>query len=132
MPALVAPQVHQLAAADGTSLHVSDFVLPANANRGCILLMHGLGEHSGRYRHLAHFFNDLGLSVRCYDHRGHGRSGGTRGDVINGDPMLQDAQIVIEHFAARFSSLAIPVRAQHGRSVRGPFRACLARRRCAG
>lgn len=104
MPALVAPQVHQLAAADGTSLHVSDFVLPANANRGCIVLLHGLGEHSGRYRHLAHSFNELGLSVRCYDHRGHGRSGGTRGDVINGDPMLQDAQIVIEHFAARFSS----------------------------
>jgi alpha-beta hydrolase superfamily lysophospholipase len=104
MPALVAPHVHQLAAADGTLLHVSDFVLPAAENRGCIVLMHGLGEHSGRYRHLAHFFNELGLSVRCYDHRGHGRSGGERGDVINGDPMLQDAQIVIEHFGARFSS----------------------------
>jgi alpha-beta hydrolase superfamily lysophospholipase len=104
MPALVAPHVHQLAAAGGTLLHVSDFVLPAAENRGCIVLMHGLGEHSGRYRHLAHFFNELGLSVRCYDHRGHGRSGGERGDVINGDPMLQDAQIVIEHFGARFSS----------------------------
>jgi alpha-beta hydrolase superfamily lysophospholipase len=104
MTALVAPHVHQLTAADGTLLHVSDFVLPAAEQRGAIVLMHGLGEHSGRYRHLAHFFNELGLSVRCYDHRGHGRSGGPRGDVINGDPMLQDAQIVIEQFAAHRAS----------------------------
>jgi alpha-beta hydrolase superfamily lysophospholipase len=100
-PALVAPHSHQIAAADGTLLHVSDFVLPAAATRGSIVLMHGLGEHSGRYRHLAHFFNELGLSVRCYDHRGHGRSQGARGDVINGDPMLQDGQIVLDDFAAR-------------------------------
>lgn len=97
----MAPYSHQLAAADGTLLHVSDFLLPAAANRGSIVLMHGLGEHSGRYRHLAHFFNELGLSVRCYDHRGHGRSQGPRGDVIHGDPMLQDGQIVIEDFAKR-------------------------------
>lgn len=103
MPALVAPHTHQLAAADGTLLHVSDFVLPDADTRGSIVLMHGLGEHSGRYRHLAQLFNELGLSVRCYDHRGHGRSQGARGDVPNGDPMLQDAQIVVEDFAARFA-----------------------------
>ncbi|SHH30488.1 alpha/beta hydrolase [Massilia sp. CF038] len=102
MPALVAPHTHQLAAADGTLLHVSDYLLPGSSGPS-IVLMHGLGEHSGRYRQLAHFFNHLGLSVRCYDHRGHGRSQGARGDVPNGDPMLQDAQIVIEHFAARFT-----------------------------
>lgn len=100
-PALVAPHSHQIATADGTLLHVSDFVLPAAATRGSIVLMHGLGEHSGRYRHLAHFFNELGLSVRCYDHRGHGRSQGARGDVINGDPMLQDGQIILDDFATR-------------------------------
>jgi alpha-beta hydrolase superfamily lysophospholipase len=98
MPALVAPRSHQLAAADGTLLHVSDYLLPLAATRGCIVIMHGLGEHSGRYAHLARFFNELGLSVRCYDHRGHGRSQGTRGDVPAGEPLLQDAQIVIEDF----------------------------------
>jgi len=102
MPALVAPHLHQLAAADGTLLHVADYVLPASATRGCIVLMHGIGEHSGRYRHLAHCFNELGLSVRCYDHRGHGRSQGRRGDIPNGEPLLQDAQIVIEQFSAGY------------------------------
>ncbi|NHZ83655.1 alpha/beta fold hydrolase [Massilia sp. CCM 8695] len=102
MPALVAQHSHQLLAADGTTLFVSDYLLPAAPLRASVVIMHGLGEHGGRYRHLASFFNDCGLSVRCYDHRGHGRSQGKRGDVINGDPLLQDAEIVIDDFAARY------------------------------
>lgn len=98
----VAPQVHRISTADGTALHVADYLLPMAQARGSVVLMHGLGEHSGRYRHVAEFFNACGLSVRCYDHRGHGRSEGARGDVINGNPMLQDAEIVIDDFASRF------------------------------
>jgi alpha-beta hydrolase superfamily lysophospholipase len=92
---------HQLAAADGTPLHVSDYLLPVAAARGGIVIMHGLGEHSGRYRHLAQRLNLAGWSVRCYDHRGHGRSQGARGDIPVGTPMLQDAQIVVDDFTAR-------------------------------
>lgn len=103
MPQLVAMQSHQVSAADGTMLYVTDYLLPAGQARGSVVLMHGLGEHSGRYRHLASFFNECGLSVRSYDHRGHGRSQGKRGDVINGDPMLQDAEIIIDDFSARYS-----------------------------
>lgn len=103
MPQLVALQSHQISAADGTKLHVTDYLVPAAQVRGSVVLMHGLGEHSGRYRRLAAFFNECKLSVRTYDHRGHGRSQGKRGDVINGDPMLQDAQIVIDDFSTRYS-----------------------------
>ena len=103
MPQLVALQSHQISAADGTMLYVTDYMLPAAQVRGSIVLMHGLGEHSGRYRHLASFFNECGLSVRTYDHRGHGRSEGNRGDVINGTPMLQDAEIIIDDFSTRYS-----------------------------
>lgn len=92
---------HQISAADGTRLHVVDYMMPPGQARGSVVVMHGLGEHSGRYQHLAAFFNAAGLSVRCYDHRGHGRSEGRRGDVINGDPMLQDAQIVLDDFTSR-------------------------------
>lgn len=94
-------QSHQLAAADGTSLYVSDLLAPLAQSRGGIVIMHGLGEHSGRYRQLAQRLNEAGWSVRCYDHRGHGRSEGPRGDVPNGMPMLQDAQIVIDDFKDR-------------------------------
>lgn len=98
---LVAHSSHQLVAADGTNLFVSDYLLPPSAARGSVVLMHGIGEHSGRYRRLAEWLNHCKLSVRCYDHRGHGRSGGARGDVPNGTPMVQDAQIVIDDFARR-------------------------------
>lgn len=103
MPSLVAHQSHQLVSADGTSLYVADYLLPSSEARGSVVIMHGVGEHSGRYRRLAEFFNQCKLSVRCYDHRGHGRSGGARGDVPNGTPMVQDAQIVIDDFARRSS-----------------------------
>ncbi|MDL2357663.1 MAG: lysophospholipase [Pseudomonadota bacterium] len=103
MPQLVALQSHQVSAADGTLLYVTDYLLPTAQVQGSVVLMHGLGEHSGRYRQLAGFFNECGLSVRSYDHRGHGRSQGKRGDVINGDPLLQDAEIIIDDFASRYA-----------------------------
>lgn len=92
-----------LCAADGSALHVTDYLLPMAQARGSIVLMHGLGEHSGRYGHVAEFFTNCGLAVRTYDHRGHGRSEGRRGDVINSHTLVQDAQIVVDDFAAQFT-----------------------------
>ncbi|RJF99887.1 lysophospholipase [Noviherbaspirillum saxi] len=63
--------------------------------------MHGLGEHCARYAHVARFFNARGWSVRTYDHRGHGRSGGARGDTPNTDAIVQDAATVIADVARR-------------------------------
>lgn len=64
--------------------------------------MHGLGEHCGRYAHVARFFNALGLTVRTYDHRGHGKSGGARGDVPDHEAMLRDARLIINDFSKQF------------------------------
>ncbi len=101
--ALATERRQRLYAADGTALHTVDYLLPHAQARGGVVIMHGLGEHGGRYRHVARFFNDCGLSVRCYDHRGHGQSQGARGDVPNGEPILQDAEILIDDFSAQLS-----------------------------
>jgi len=45
---------------------------------GLILVVHGVAEHAGRYRHVAEVLTGLGLRVVIPDHRGHGRSGGKR------------------------------------------------------
>jgi len=47
--------------------------------RGALLIVHGMGEHSGRYDELVEHALKLGLDVHVMDLRGHGRSTGTRG-----------------------------------------------------
>lgn len=47
--------------------------------RGWIILVHGLGEHSGRYGKLISMLNDAGFAVYTFDWPGHGKSPGKRG-----------------------------------------------------
>jgi alpha-beta hydrolase superfamily lysophospholipase len=62
--------------------------------RGSILLVHGLGEHSGRYDHVAARLTAIGLAVHGYDLRGHGRSDGPRGSIPSDDALLDDLRFV--------------------------------------
>ncbi len=55
--------------------------LPDGDPIAVVCLVHGLGEHSGRYAHVARRFTDAGFAVFAMDMRGHGNSGGGRGDV---------------------------------------------------
>ncbi len=61
----------------GTNI-VYDLYEPEGEPRGLILVVHGVAEHAGRYRHVADALVGLGLKVAIPDHRGHGRSGGKR------------------------------------------------------
>ena len=112
-----------LPGADGTPLAVSDWRVASSGGKG-VVLMHGLGEHHGRYAHVAQFFNGCGYSVRAYDHRGHGRSGGARGDVSDTETLVQDARIVIKDFAQYLSSEPLLL----GHSMGGLFAAYYATR----
>ncbi|TSA18601.1 MAG: lysophospholipase [Betaproteobacteria bacterium] len=117
------PREHTLSAADGTPLHIVDWPTETAAGKG-VVLMHGLGEHCGRYTQVAQFFNDCGYAVRAYDHRGHGRSGGTRGDVPDADTLLQDAKRVIDEFARELAAPPLLL----GHSMGGLFAAYYASR----
>lgn len=46
---------------------------------GWVVLVHGLGEHSGRYGRLIRDLNDAGFAVYAFDWPGHGKSPGKRG-----------------------------------------------------
>ncbi len=52
--------------------------LPDSSPKAIILLVHGIGEHSRRYDHVAELLVKQGYAVYALDHRGHGRSEGTR------------------------------------------------------
>ena len=64
--------------------------LPDGDPRAVVLLLHGLGEHSGRYEHVAAALAHAGYAVHAVDHRGHGRSEGPRAFVRNYDEFMGD------------------------------------------
>ncbi|MBI2711401.1 MAG: lysophospholipase [Bdellovibrio sp.] len=60
-----------------------------------LVVLHGLGEHGGRYLHLPHYLQNEVDAIYCLDHRGHGRSEGLRGHVEDFDLYSDDAALVI-------------------------------------
>ena len=68
---------------------------PAQPHRGIALLVHGLGEHAGRYHETASVFRGWGYQVWAVDQRGHGQSAGVRGGLPAPDALLRDLSAVI-------------------------------------
>lgn len=72
-----------------------------------IVLVHGLGEHIGRYKHVAKFFNDSQISVYGFDHRGHGKSSGKRGHIGSSQFFMDDIETMID--IARKDNPELPI-----------------------
>jgi alpha-beta hydrolase superfamily lysophospholipase len=82
---------------DGQKLYVRDWPNPSAQN--AVLIVHGLGEHSGRYEQLAQWFLARGFTVRSYDQRGHGHTPGQRAALRHGHDLLQDLVTVYKAYA---------------------------------
>ena len=87
------------------------------APRGVVLIVHGLGEHAGRYQHVASQLMAWGFMVRAYDQRGHGESGGPRGVIPHDTALLDDLAEVVDFSRSRchdllaaFGADGVPVR----------------------
>ena len=84
-------------ASDGDNLALRDWPLvPARLLRGVVVLVHGLGEHTGRYHEIARHLNGWGFAVRGYDQYGHGESGGVRGALPSTTRLVDDLADVID------------------------------------
>jgi alpha-beta hydrolase superfamily lysophospholipase len=71
------------------------------------VLVHGIGEHSGRYGHVADAFVEAGAAVYAGDHLGHGRSDGERVSIHDMEDLVADVHRVVE--AARAEHPGLPV-----------------------
>jgi len=65
-----------------------------------MVLIHGLGEHSARYAHVAAFFNSKDINVYAMDQRGHGKSEGARGCGPDLDTFLDDMDSLVQTMKA--------------------------------
>ena len=130
-PAATESTLSTFTASDGNNLAMQDWPLPEGvALRGVVVLVHGLGEHAGRYDHVARRLNSWGFAVRGYDQYGHGESDGVRGALPVADapgrrPGRRDRQHARPHGNRHATDAA---GAQHGRAGCGQRGG--ARRRC--
>jgi alpha-beta hydrolase superfamily lysophospholipase len=91
-----------LTAVDGSNVIVQDWPLgPGMRPRGIVILVHGLGEHAGRYDHVARQLNAWGFAVRGYDQCGHGESSGARGSLPSDTRLLDDLADLVDSTRAR-------------------------------
>ena len=89
-------------ASDGDNVVIQDWPLESGVRlRGVVILVHGLGEHAGRYDHVAHQLNAWGFAVRGYDQCGHGESGGAPGSLPNDTRLLDDLADIVDSTRAR-------------------------------
>ncbi|NLG51999.1 MAG: alpha/beta hydrolase [Chloroflexi bacterium] len=70
--------------------------------KGIVCLIHGLGEHSGRYAPIAQALTQAGYVLLAPDLRGHGRSEGARGDAPTYATLLDDITLLLAQAAGRF------------------------------
>jgi alpha-beta hydrolase superfamily lysophospholipase len=89
-----------LTTGDGLKLHLRRWPAQGEA-RGTVQIVHGLGEHIGRYESLAAKLNAAGWHVGGHDQRGHGRSDGQRGGLAGPVSLLADLSAVRDHLAGK-------------------------------
>jgi len=68
----------------------------ADKAKGVVILVHGIGEHSGRYENLLKSFAEKKISVFAIDHRGHGKSDGKRGHIDSFMDYVYDLKLFLE------------------------------------
>jgi len=81
-------------------------VVPRGAAAG-LVIVHGIAEHSARYRHVAASLADRNIASFVYDQRGHGEYPGTRAHVADFNDFAADLQMIGENVQARFPGLPL-------------------------
>lgn len=90
--------------ADGQKIAYSVYT-PEIPARALLFIVHGYGEHRGRYRHVAQAFVDAGYVVYALDHRGHGESEGLRVYFDSFDQPVADLYQLYQQAQAAYPQL---------------------------
>jgi alpha-beta hydrolase superfamily lysophospholipase len=94
-----------LGGSDGKSIFSTQWT-PAGP-RAALIVVHGFGEHSGRYSNLASELAGRGLRVTAYDQRGHGRSPGRRGHIVRWSQYRSDLEWLLDRVRSEQPNLPL-------------------------
>lgn len=72
-----------------------------------VCLIHGIGEHAGRYDRVGECFKEAGIALTSMDLRGHGFSAGKRGHTAPRTEIFNDINLLIEHAASKYPDIPI-------------------------
>ncbi|NPA91540.1 MAG: alpha/beta hydrolase [Chloroflexi bacterium] len=75
--------------------------LPEEEPKAGLVIVHGFGEHSGRYGNVVEFLVPRKYAIYTFDLRGHGRSPGPRGHVDRWDDYVEDVNAFLRHVRER-------------------------------
>jgi alpha-beta hydrolase superfamily lysophospholipase len=94
------PESGFFAARDGQQLYHE--IWPANGEaRASVVVVHGYGDHCGRYQNPVEALRPRGFDLCAFDYRGHGQAGGRRGHVDHFAEYLDDVDRALELARAR-------------------------------
>jgi acylglycerol lipase len=99
--------VGEVVSADGTKLAYRAW--PKAGADITFAVIHGFGEHAGRYQRFATGMAALGMSTYAVDMRGHGKSPGQRGYVDAWSQWTDDASAFVKHVEAIVSTEVVPL-----------------------
>lgn len=100
---------------DGDSLYSQKWI-SGDSPKAIIVIVHGLGEHIGRYHHVADYFIKMNISLYGFDLRGHGKSSGKRGHIASNHIYFSDIDTMINLAKKDFPGIPIFI---YGHSLGG-------------
>jgi alpha-beta hydrolase superfamily lysophospholipase len=91
---------------DGLSLHAETFA-PDGRIDAVVCVVHGIGEHIGRYANIINALNASSIAVMTFDLRGHGHSEGPRGHSPSFDFIMDDIGLVLRKAEQDFPGIPL-------------------------
>lgn len=110
---------YEIHAGKGTQLFCSSWQAQTPP-KAVLFIVHGLGEHLGRYEELASSFVQSELAVFAFDHRGHGQSRGKKGHANSVEQLIEDTEYALMKCRSIFLEIPIFI---YGHSMGGQITA---------
>lgn len=75
--------------------------------KAILVVVHGLGDHAGRYGPLIRYFGQREYGVAIYDQRGHGNSSGLRGHIAHFQDLLGDLAAFVQFVKEKYPGVPV-------------------------